>query len=91
MNHFRKSVSIPVFSNGNVRNLVEADESLRITQADGVMSACGLLNNPALFSGQQISKHDLAKEYLVFCRQYPTDITIIRGHLFRILIDMWVL
>lgn len=88
MKYFRQAVSIPVFSNGNVRNLAEADESLTITQAEGVMSACGLLNNPALFSGLEISKHDLAKEYLDFCRQYPTDITIIRGHLFRILIDM---
>ena len=36
-------------SNGNVRNCGEAEEALALTKAGGVMSAEGLLNDPALF------------------------------------------
>ena len=82
----REALSIPVFSNGNVRTLEEANASLVATGADGMMSACGLLADPALFAGGGIPPEQLAKEYLDCCRQYPTEIHIIRGHLFKILL-----
>ena len=41
--------SVVIVSNGNVRNCAEADEALELTKAGGVMSAEGLLNDPALF------------------------------------------
>jgi len=84
----KEALRIPVFSNGNVRTLEEAQASLTATGADGMMSACGLLVNPALFSGLNIPPEQLAAEYLDFCRQYPTEIHITRGHLFKILLNL---
>jgi len=84
----KETLRIPVFSNGNVRTLEEAQISLQATGADGMMSACGLLANPALFSGLIIAPEQLAAEYLDMCRQYPVDVHIIRGHLFKLLLHV---
>uniref|UniRef100_A0A7S4MEC7 tRNA-dihydrouridine synthase n=1 Tax=Vannella robusta TaxID=1487602 RepID=A0A7S4MEC7_9EUKA len=83
----KRALSIPVLSNGNVRTLEEADESIRITETDGMMSACGILTNPALFSGLEIAPEVLANEYLAYCAQYPVGVHIVRGHLFKILLS----
>lgn len=85
----KRSLSIPVISNGNVRTYEEAMEALRITGCDGVMSACGLLVNPALFSGKQVSPQQLAAEYLDMCEKYPVEYHMIRGHLYKFLNDIF--
>ena len=46
----KEKLSIPVVTNGNVRNGVELVQSLQITGADGVMVAEGALDDPAIFS-----------------------------------------
>ena len=64
--------SVVIVSNGNVRNCSEADEALELTKAGGVMSAEGLLNDPALFEDavctdvneERLRKIALALEYL---------------------------
>jgi tRNA-dihydrouridine synthase len=48
----KASLDIPVISNGNINSLAEVRECLRVTGCDGVMSACGVLRNPALFSAE---------------------------------------
>ena len=88
---YRRSLSIPVLSNGNIRTKAEADESIRITEADGVMSACGLLKNPALFSGLDIPPYQLAEEYLEFCKLYPVEQHLAKGHFFKIFHQVYVL
>jgi len=66
----KKSISIPVVSNGNVRDFNDVEACIRFTGADGVMSAEGLLRNPALFSGKKVDPFQLALEYLEFCEKY---------------------
>ena len=46
----KKKLSIPVITNGNVRNAAELVQSLRITGADGAMTAEGALDDPAIFA-----------------------------------------
>lgn len=46
----KQRLSIPVISNGNVRNAAELVEALQLTAADGVMSAEGALDDPAIFA-----------------------------------------
>ena len=46
----KAALRIPVMSNGNVRCKVDAERCLTETGVDAVMSACGLLSNPRLFS-----------------------------------------
>lgn len=64
--------SVVVVSNGNVRDRGDVDAGLATTGAAGVMSAEGLLDDPALFSGAALSddaaedlrKLKLAADYL---------------------------
>lgn len=46
----KQKLSIPVITNGNVRNAAELVHSLEITGADGVMTAEGALDDPAIFA-----------------------------------------
>ena len=46
----KQTLSIPVITNGNVRNAAELAQSLQITGADGVMTAEGALDDPAIFA-----------------------------------------
>ena len=45
----KQKLSIPVVTNGNVRDAAELVESLLITGADGAMTAEGALDDPAIF------------------------------------------
>merc|ERR1712137_1352642 len=85
----KNALSIPVLSNGNIRTYDEVQEALRITQADGVMSACGLLKNPALFSGLEVPPCQMALEYLELCQKYPVEFHMVRGHIYKLLNDLF--
>ena len=45
----KRAVNIPVVANGNVRGIGDVWRCFEATGADAVMSACGLLKDPALF------------------------------------------
>ena len=49
-------VSIPVIANGSVERFSDIEECEKESNADGLMSAQGLLRNPALFSGKRIKE-----------------------------------
>ena len=81
----KETLSIPVISNGNIREFSDIDRCLKDTGADGVMSAHTLLLNPALFSGQKLSLSELALCYLDYAETYAAEATQIAEHLIRIL------
>lgn len=83
----KKAVKVPVFANGNVLFRNDVEKALKLTGADGVMSAEGNLYNPALFSKPPSEATDLyplapiypfprlaklVEEYLEICVQLDT-------------------
>ncbi|VDM09473.1 unnamed protein product [Wuchereria bancrofti] len=47
----KSSLSVPVIANGNIKSYEQALQVVKYTGVDGVMSANGLLENPAMFAG----------------------------------------
>ncbi|KAL0481110.1 tRNA-dihydrouridine(16/17) synthase NAD(P)(+) [Acrasis kona] len=79
---------IPVFANGNIRTLKDADDCIEHTGCEGVLSACGLLDTPALFSGVNHDNTKLALEYLELCAAHePPEHSFMTGHVFKMLKD----
>jgi len=80
----KKSLVIPVFSNGGIENLADVHRCLQITKVDGVMVSEAILGDPSFFSGCGGDSVELAAEYLQYAQRYGAT-TAVRAHLFKIL------
>eukprot|EP00958_Prasinococcus_capsulatus_P023770 scaffold3605_cov430-Prasinococcus_capsulatus_cf.AAC.3 len=87
----KEALSIPVYANGNVGCLDDANRCMEYTGCDGVMSAEALLWNPALFnpshSAKQPDSAALLLEYLDIAEKYNEPMSIVRSHVHRMMID----
>ncbi|KAG1680028.1 tRNA-dihydrouridine(16/17) synthase [NAD(P)(+)]-like [Nymphon striatum] len=80
----KKNLNIPVFANGNILSFQDIFKCLECTNVDGVMSAEGILHNPAFFTGSNPYIWEIAEELMNICSRYPVHIKNIRTYLFRI-------
>ncbi|XP_046681758.1 tRNA-dihydrouridine(20a/20b) synthase [NAD(P)+]-like isoform X1 [Homalodisca vitripennis] len=60
----RDSVSLPLIANGDVKTLQDAERLQRVTGYNGVMSARGILQNPALFAGHNKTPVSCVEKWL---------------------------
>lgn len=75
------AVSIPVVSNGNVRGWLDVRKNLNLTGSAGIMSAEGILQNPAIFNGSTgPGRFHLAYEYLKLAAKYKTPLAWAARH-----------
>lgn len=76
--------SVPIISNGNVRCWSDVINNLAFTGAAGIMSAEGLLDDPALFNnGHPVEPLQLATEYLDLVDLYPVKLKSVIFHIRR--------
>lgn len=76
----KESLNIPVFANGNVFTLDDAESLQRETKADGVMAARGILENPCLFSGK-LPDEKCISEFIRLSILYSSPTPIFHHHL----------
>eukprot|EP01034_Spumella_vulgaris_P021403 gene21403-27433_t len=75
---------VPIITNGNVKDWNDVQQNMEFTGANGVMSAEGLLDNPALFNGGvAVDKLQLAKEYLTLVALHPVKTKCLVFHIRR--------
>lgn len=85
-----KYPNLDVVLNGNIQSLADVQRALDYTKCDGVMTAEGILHNPAIFSGKSYVVTKLAKEYLeivdlLMQHEIPTSNSVARLHIFKLL------
>ncbi|KAI8320498.1 FMN-linked oxidoreductase [Martensiomyces pterosporus] len=77
----KESVSVPVLANGGVFSLEDAEEMYEKTGVDGVMSARGLLQNPAFFAGYTHTPLECVEKYVNRALAYGTPTFIFHHHI----------
>jgi len=80
-----RELRVPVIANGNIQAFEDAAQVLEATGCHAVMSAVGLLQQPALFSGQRPEPLDAALEYLHFADAKKAHFRMVRPHIFQML------
>ncbi|ORZ00254.1 hypothetical protein BCR43DRAFT_484903 [Syncephalastrum racemosum] len=77
----KETASVPVIANGSIFSLQDADEMYERTGVNGVMSARGLLQNPALFAGYEQTPWECIEDYVRLALGYGTNTFIFHHHL----------
>eukprot|EP00842_Homolaphlyctis_polyrhiza_P004639 jgi/Hompol1/5176/HPOL_001228-RA len=81
----KESVGVPVFANGDVFTLEDADRIVKETGVDGVMAARGLLENPALFTGAEKTPFECVERFTRLSVGYGSTHFIFHHHLMYML------
>ncbi|KAI8377684.1 uncharacterized protein BYT42DRAFT_593849 [Radiomyces spectabilis] len=84
----RESINTPVLANGGVFSLKDAETLYEKTGVDGVMSARGLLQNPALFAGHDYTPWECVEKYVQLALGYGTNSFIFHHHLMYMFEDL---
>ncbi|KAJ2375376.1 tRNA dihydrouridine synthase [Coemansia sp. RSA 2607] len=77
----KETVDVPVLANGGIFDVADAEIMYEKTGVDGVMSARGLLQNPALFAGYKHTPLDCVEKYVNRALAYGTPTSILHHHL----------
>ncbi|KAK3544247.1 hypothetical protein QTP86_008707 [Hemibagrus guttatus] len=81
----KESLRIPVIANGDIKNPGDVEAVCELTGVDGVMSARGLLANPALFAGYQHTPLECLWDWVNIALEQGTPFTCFHHHLIYML------
>ncbi len=75
---------VKIIANGNVITWEDVQNNKKFTGADGIMSAEGILDNPALFNGGvPVDEVGLTEEYIEFAAKHPVKLKSVIFHVRR--------
>lgn len=77
----KQSVQVPVIANGDIFSLADAEKVQQMTLVDGVMSARGILENPALFAGYSETPIECIKDWIRISMETGVSFTNFHHHL----------
>ncbi|XP_015524197.1 tRNA-dihydrouridine(20a/20b) synthase [NAD(P)+]-like isoform X1 [Neodiprion pinetum] len=77
----RDSIQLPLIANGDVKSLRDAKYMYENVQCQGVMSANGILTNPALYSGFSETPLACIQDWLDITSSIPTHFICMHHHL----------
>ncbi|KAG8198239.1 hypothetical protein JTE90_021496 [Oedothorax gibbosus] len=81
----KENVSLPVVGNGDVFHLRDAYTLQGYTGVNGVMSARGLLQNPSLFAGAEMTSSDCIQDWINISLSLGNSFTNFHHHLMYML------
>ncbi|XP_062860759.1 tRNA-dihydrouridine(20a/20b) synthase [NAD(P)+]-like [Trichomycterus rosablanca] len=81
----KDSLCIPVIANGDIKTLRDVESIHELTGVDGVMSARGLLANPALFAGYEYTPLQCVWDWVDISLKHGTPFTCFHHHLIYML------
>lgn len=73
----KEHATVPIVANGDIFQPGDVDRVAAHTGVDGVMSARGMLANPALYAGYAVAPTQCAVDYLKLALDYGERVVII--------------
>ena len=77
----KSTVNCPVVANGDVYSLKDVDHIVKVTNVEGVMSARGILENPALYAGFESTPWGCVERFVDYALSYGLNTHIFQHHL----------
>ncbi|TKA49446.1 hypothetical protein B0A54_00112 [Friedmanniomyces endolithicus] len=77
----RKHISVPLVANGDAYILAGVHRIAELTDADGVMAARGILENPTLFAGYYITPAEAVRRFLGYAIRCPISLPLVLHHI----------
>ncbi|CUM64799.1 uncharacterized protein PRCAT00002411001 [Priceomyces carsonii] len=81
----KENVRVPVVANGDCFSSEDAHMIQKLTGVDGVMSARGILSNPALFAGFEVTPWSAVELFWDYATSYGLPFRILQHHLSEML------
>ncbi|KZF19777.1 tRNA-dihydrouridine synthase [Xylona heveae TC161] len=77
----KENTRVPVVANGDAFSMADVSRIAEKTGVDGVMSARGLLANPALFAGYDVTPWSAVERFMNYAVRYPIPFKLVLHHL----------
>lgn len=76
----RPHISVPLIANGDAYSLSDVNNIAALTEADGVMAARGILENPAMFAGYDLTTPECLLAFIDWAIRCPVPFPVVLHH-----------